>query len=376
MWQVLALAVCTAIRSFWRWLRHTVGLRVVTVATWSIRIAYFELLVSGFAAGMAWILLQELSYDKVGRHMNFEPGTGTTVSMLIVAIICLHVYNIYLVIVSTILKLEDKRLAFASVKAATCMCPNDKENIWAVVHERVEQVDAAIHMLRTIGRYDAAVKFNLDRGLCVELARDGINPFKVVCAVLMWEFWWITDMSSDSHMRHWSIYDILAFLIPAASLLFLGVLVYLGGERSIFAIEVGLWSGLVFLWISNSSYFFTREHVLAWTMSESTRWLQLACFAAMLAMNAYFYAGCLKVHRSAAIGVCGTENCRSCGGYDGPEYDDHDLSDHDVEKLTSPVFSPAVKTIHSTAVAYGSTAVAHVSAAASQLPSANSGRFG
>eukprot|EP00929_Paragymnodinium_shiwhaense_P073241 TRINITY_DN3726_c0_g2_i1.p1 TRINITY_DN3726_c0_g2~~TRINITY_DN3726_c0_g2_i1.p1 ORF type:complete len:610 (-),score=45.74 TRINITY_DN3726_c0_g2_i1:86-1915(-) len=357
-WLVLAVLSSKTMRSFWRWFWPTFRLRVVTVATWSIRIAYFELFLSGSAGGMAWLLLNRYSYKRAHHHMLFEPGVGTTVFMLLVAIICLHAYNIYLVIVGTLLRLEDKRLAFSSVRDASCSCPGDADNIWAVVEERAEEVDAAIHVLRTIGRYDASVKFNLDRGMCVELARDGVNPFKLACAVLLWEFWWVTDLASDSHVTEWTRNDVLAYVIPCATLVVLFPLMYFVGDRCVFAIEVALWSGLNFLWISRTSYFFTEEHVLALTMSKSTLWLQVGCFAVMLLVDAYFYGGFLKAHRSAAADFCGAERCRSLGGcgYEGPDSDVEDVSEHDVEALTKPCISPAMKAAgRSVKTTYGST---------------------
>jgi len=296
---------------------------------------YAEILFVGLAAGLGyWHLLGEEMDISKRHHMTaaakfwgeealldiqWEPGEEVPVTLMLLTLVLMYLYKIFLVLVRDVISREGHELEkeFSHVRDAQCRDKDDYDAIWRYIRKldesrktqealrkpedykeegktQEEQIDELIHELKLVGRYDKKVAFMLKRGMHPYIVRDGVNPFKIACGVVAFEFWWITDL-----MGRKMVYE-AALLYILSSLLMLAVVfgpstvrrcAPQADDRYIWAVNMFLYYGVAFAVLSNYHWFFTNEAVENLNMSGSTSTLQAWTIVAMLLTDAFFYVG-------------------------------------------------------------------------------------
>lgn len=150
-----------------------------------IIVSAIELCVAGVATSVSsWQLFNKQAFkvDEVYAedHTNVFAGQHCPTASVVLALISSHVYGVYLAVYTAVMTLEGAKLEFDSVRHATCSSSADKERINKYLEKEYETVDKAIKRLKAVGRYTKDVEFNLNHGMCLRSAREGINPCKVL----------------------------------------------------------------------------------------------------------------------------------------------------------------------------------------------------
>lgn len=295
-----------------------------------ITVCYVELFVVGIGSGLAWwhlfgveckshmklfeglcmpSNLQGDGLETVSKMIfgvkdlgfRFEHGEEVSVMLVLATLVLVYLWHIFLLLIRKCIEMEGSLLDFDTVMNANCSVERDKEMIMGTIEEKVPHIDRMIKMLKSIGRYNSAVKENVDLGLPWEACRNGIDYFKLAAAVTLWEFWWITDLCGRKKFT-------AGLLLPALTVLVLEALVCYIGELSVHAINTSLVVGIIFVMISNHHLFFTHLAVESLSMSISTLWLQLVFFVFLLLVNIWFYTG----GRRNTVGGDVMENVLTC----------------------------------------------------------------
>lgn len=223
-----------------------------------------------------------VTYD----HHTAPPGTTEAMTIMMCMLFALYLNKIFIAMRRAVLLVEGDKLEFQSVLEAQCTSEYDEARIKDAVAGRESEVDNAIHTLKKVGKFDKDVKYNLDCGLPADLVQAGINPFKIAVGCWAWFFWYLADWSGVYHSLSIAI-TWLAFGTALALLLCLGI-----GERVIFASEVNLYFGVLFVIASHHPYFFYSRNQYGGFMDSRKLVLELCLLAAAIVVAICFYSKC------------------------------------------------------------------------------------
>lgn len=331
MWLLTMYLICQAISRLanYRILRRKATHKDACLSM--IRVCYMELFIIGIGSGLAWwhlfgvechdhtklfeglcmpskseTTVRSVIFGVEHLGFRFEDGEEVSVMLLLASLVCVYVWHIERLLVRKCIELECSMLDFETVGKADCTSNDDRLQIMDHIQDDVNKIDRMIKMLKSIGRYNDEVKYNVEMGLPWELCRDGLNYFKLAAAVVTLEFWWITDLAGHKHYG-------LAFGLPFVTTLVLSVIAYTIGEKLILLISTSLMFGVLFVIISNHHFFFTHLAVVSRFMTGSTAWLQVFMLLLLTLIDVCMYWGLRNVlpHRCgdilANMLVCG--NC-------------------------------------------------------------------
>jgi len=301
MWVLVCFSFCSVVSFILGLLALNKCSKKVAIRTMMV-FEYCELLIVGTGAGVAFWHLY--SFEKAARHLAlseawlgahhfgvfFEEGEYVPCSFVIVSLTLVYVAKLFEILKRDILRRAEQNLDFETVAHAQCTNSTDEQRIRAAIKGDEDAIDEAIFMLQAVGRYDSDVKANIDKGVSYEHARDGIVPFKVVAACCCFAFWWVTDLVGRGYTAYGYglIAGVCAFGLTVA---------YSVGERAVFAINAAMWTGVIFVVLSNHFWFFTEEAVMSLNMAVSSIPLWLVCFFVMLVCDIAHYCGlCIKIH--------------------------------------------------------------------------------
>jgi len=248
-----------------------------------IRITWVQLLLVGVGIGLAHF---ELQTDWKAEGHLFEPGEGWACVPLAVSFLLFYTWAILRCLSRHVQKKEGQQLKFTSVRDAACSCEQDTERIRRAIAGNEDTIDNVIRSLSVGGRYDAILLNNIDKGVSASHASHGVNPLRIVSAVYMWEYWFITDLARNLHHYYCQVLPVVTCII-----LFVGL--FLVRDSAVFAVDAANWVGLIFLLLSNLWLAGLKPKPDRMTSAE-TRPLQLACTAAVIISSVYHYSGCRK----------------------------------------------------------------------------------
>lgn len=304
LWMVLALVSSLAVG----WLLNLLIERA-TARDLNFReelvLGYAQLMTIGVGFGFVQHGVRDHTQGVIG--WSWEPGEGWACGFLTCCICAMHSNYIIRVLSAAICRAEGVQLDFSSVKDATCTSGSDESRIRSVIHGHEVEIDNAIQALRTVGRFDAAVMQNMDRGMSAGRAAKGAGPFRVFTACAAWSYWWVTDLSA--HSQH---FFATGALVATCALAFL-FLYLVGDDRGIFAVDSLFYTGIAFL---VSSILFARFvmkdwPIQHWEMSRATAPLQSIYFVLMCLADCWYYGDWSKgrwILGRLSGGCCGIDN--------------------------------------------------------------------
>merc|ERR1719161_3515141 len=184
--------------------------------------------------------------------------------------IALYLHKIFISIKRAVLKREEEKLEFESVQKAVCSQKLDDSRIKEAIAGFEEEVDNSILMLKSVGRYDRDVKFNLDRGMMPDLAQAGINPYKIAVGCIAWLFWYIADWT-----RAYGIF-LSTSIVIALTATAIGS-AWLIGEKVIFLVEASLYFGMLFVIVAHHPFFFDHRNSSGGFMDIRSILLEVVC---------------------------------------------------------------------------------------------------
>jgi hypothetical protein len=228
-------------------------------------------------------------------NIRWENGEGHGCFLLICAFVLMYVYDLVLAMARVTVAREANHLKrFETVRKAKCTSQSDEDKIKKAIKGSEKDIDDAIRVIRSAGKYDRTVQFNHNLGLHIALIRDGINPCRIIVGCCAWEFWAISDLAGRK-------FTILAHALPIISSIVLLAFVYVkktwtyriptADERFIFAVDSFMWAGLIFAAVSNHPLFFNDFSAKNLDMTESTFWLGVVTLISLILANGYFYSG-------------------------------------------------------------------------------------
>ena len=151
-------------------------------------------------------------------------------------------------VVKVYLAAEENMLQFSSVAEARCSCTEDKEHITEQITGREGQIDVTIKVLEKIGRHNPRVSGKVFLGMSFRMARRGVNVGRAICAVMSFSFWLLTDIACGIRSVRSDPEQFIVFLVVMfAPMLRVVCLISIFKESSIWAINAGFCSGLLFL---------------------------------------------------------------------------------------------------------------------------------
>merc|ERR1712216_678070 len=115
------------------------------------------------------------------------------------------------------------------------------------------------------------------------MAREGLDPFEVCLMIILWQFWWISDLASCGFLLY-------AWLGPLATILLAMLVMYCLKETIIFPVVLGAKVGLLFILLTSHPYFYSTAATDNCEMSGRTKWLQLSLFAFVVILSGLFYS--------------------------------------------------------------------------------------
>jgi len=177
---------------------------------------------------------------------------------------------------------EMGQLHFCSVRDASASSPVDYERILDAIQGQVEHIDGTIQLLRNVGYFNRNVQTNWERGMDLEMAQYGLNPFMVPLCVVTWEFWWVADLAARK------LY-VEAWCLPLGSIAFFLVVLHTVQEHIIFPKDIALKLGIIFLVISRPLCV-NEEAIVSMSMWRSTLPLQLVLLLLLVVVSALFFS--------------------------------------------------------------------------------------
>mmetsp|Transcript_42332 Transcript_42332/g.76805 ORF Transcript_42332/g.76805 Transcript_42332/m.76805 type:complete len:526 (+) Transcript_42332:143-1720(+) len=140
------------------------------------------------------------------------------------------------------LETEAALLDVDTVRDATCTSKSDEKTIRGAILGLEDEIDAVIHTLRTVGKYDSAVVFNLERGMGSVRASLGIWIWGVVAGTSFWTLcvgYFVPNvLSMPSYFAAVYICAVVLSITVTTAAWFIG-------DVLIFATDVLLWSGVI-----------------------------------------------------------------------------------------------------------------------------------
>lgn len=246
-----------------------------------IVVAWVQLGILGYGLGLARFDLREDHHTSRSfiwqlRGQTFLIGEGWVIIPLAGFLVLSYLRHIACKLNAEALKSEGELLQFKSVRHAVCSDMYDQERIKEIISGSEDEVDNTIKTLQSVGRYDSAVRFNIDLGMSREHARDGLDFYRIIAAVFAWEYWWVTDLSGNE-------YHVLCVILPTVSSALAVAFVHcVVGDKAIIMVDLMFWMGLAFVVIS-----MVQARLFGWScmgMSYSSLGVQaLALFVTVLA---------------------------------------------------------------------------------------------
>ena len=237
-----------------------------------------------FAAGTVIVLLILPDSAPCVSHLGY--GERLTCLLLVVTFTISYLCEIFIVTGSHMAEIEASELHFTSVSHAACTSETDKQRISDQIRDKERDINDTINTLRNVGRYNKRVLRNLHLGLSQRLCRQSVNVGRALCALVSYLFWLLTDIACPGG----------DFALPAAllvlcvAMLCLSYIINSFKELSIFAIEVGFFSGLFYLVVSQ--WFYEPEASSECRQFTHTLPLFVATSLLMVFLDLLFYCGC------------------------------------------------------------------------------------
>lgn len=215
-----------------------------------------------------------------------NPGDYIAAGFLAVSFMFYYLWKLGIMFSRMAVAQASRNLDFATVREAECSNEADRTRIMEEIHGQEEEIDESIRSLMNIGRYDRDVQANLANGMRPGRIRDGINPFKAVCACCLWEWQWVLDLS-DRRLY------ILCYEVPIVTSLLAVALLYSVGERGIFVVDSAVLSGFLchFTWLLRKRLHLTHE--IYPSMTSNMLLIQTIFLVPTLLLNVLYYKGYL-----------------------------------------------------------------------------------
>jgi len=238
--------------------------------------------------GLGFGLVQHGLQWKYGKRTiwKWEKGEGWACGYLTLSVVLMHSRGIVDVMTRAIQRAEGGQLDFQTVRDANCSNRDDELRIRNAIRGYEDRIDKAINALRVMGKFDRATQMNIQYGMSVERARDGLGSLRVTTACCAWSYWWVTDLSA--HYHH--IYATQA--LGASCVVALSVQHWMG-ERAIFASDALLLAGMSYVVASLlcAHFLWGSEPLEDLCMSRRVWKLQLFFFVLMCLADLFYYTG-------------------------------------------------------------------------------------
>jgi len=170
---LLGIVVAVAIRAFWGRLPRTSSL--------------CSLALLGALAGMCLsgvILGRRRSLDLHLPPPPIKPMTDTAI--IVCVLVTDSVQHISNYLVNSAVQQEGQEMEFETVRQATTTNPVDEQMIRDAIRGHEDAIDRSIQVLKVIGRYDKAVRFNLASGMDMQRAQQGFQSCFALGAFYLW----------------------------------------------------------------------------------------------------------------------------------------------------------------------------------------------
>ena len=232
-------------------------------------------------AGHALVML----FKQMCKEMHpIEDGEGLSVSLAIFTFTVSFFAKMYTVVKVYLAATEENMLQFSSVAEARCSCTEDKEHITEQIMGREGQIDVTIKVLAKLGRYNPRVSGKVFLGMSFRMARRGVNVGRAICALMSFSFWLLTNIACGIRSVRSDPEQFIVFLVVMfAPMLCVVCLNSIFKESSIWAINAGFYSGLLFLVCSQFCFPAANCHNFvrtspAFVLSVLSSWSWRMCF--------------------------------------------------------------------------------------------------
>jgi len=208
---------------------------------------------------------------------------------------------------------EGCQLEFDTVRNAEATDPRDELQIRETIRGYEDQIDDSIRALKAIGRYDKAVRFNIDYGMSLEDIQQGFQSVLLVGGLYLWLIPLLQPLGLEGpgHMCPAAIratsFSVLAAVVAGASVTLKVVGKGYYRDYAAFATKAFFWAGVV-------------RHLAVGILDLCTvkgTWIAISskdggeinyavfagCFASALAAIALFYCGRRCAQARACLGI-------------------------------------------------------------------------